>query len=120
MDISRAVATMKGRADFIDKVGVALIHVDVVRACPRPGNKRVVALEILPDKDRTEAIREDFLRRPGIYDIVIEAKSGRFHPGEELLFLLVAGDVRENVQPVLAELFDRIKAEAIVKKEIVA
>lgn len=119
MDISRAVATMKGKAGFSGKVGVALVHVDLVRSSPR-GDQRVAALEIQPDQDRIEAIREEFLGRPGIFEIVIEAKSGRFHAGDELLFLLVAGDLLENVQPVLAEMFERIRAEAVVKKEIVS
>jgi molybdopterin synthase catalytic subunit len=118
MDVSRAVATMKGRADFAEKVGVVLVHIDLVRACPRPDEKKVVGLEIIPDKDKIEAIREDFLRRPGIFDIVVEAKAGRFQPGHDLLFLMVSGDCRENVQPVLTELFSRIKEEAVIKKEI--
>ena len=41
-------------------------------------------------------------------------------PGDDLLFILVAGDVREHIKPVLAELLDRVKAEAVTKKEIPA
>lgn len=120
MDISRAVSTMKARPDFIEKVGVVMIHNDLVCALSRHDNKQVAALEVSPDQEVIEGIREDLLKRPGIFDIVVEAKSGRFQPGHDLLSLLVAGDVRENVQPVLAELFDRIKAEAISKREITA
>jgi molybdopterin synthase catalytic subunit len=120
MDISRAVSTMKARPDFGEKVGVVMIHHDLVCALSRQEDKQVVALEVSPDQVRIEAIREDLLRRPGIFDIVVEAKSGRFQPGHDLLSLMVAGDIRENVQPVLAELFDRIKAEAISKREITA
>jgi molybdopterin synthase catalytic subunit len=39
-------------------------------------------------------------------------------PGDDLLFIVVAGDIRENVKPVLADLLDRIKAEAVSKSEI--
>lgn len=39
-------------------------------------------------------------------------------PGDDPLFIIVAGDVRENVKPVLAKLLDRIKAEAVTKRGI--
>jgi len=38
--------------------------------------------------------------------------------GDDLLLLIVAGDIRENVKPALALLLDRIKAEVISKNEI--
>jgi len=56
-------------------------------------------------------------KKPGIYKILVEAKSGRLKPGDDLLFMVVAGDIRENVKPVLAELLDRVKAEAVNKSE---
>lgn len=120
MDISRAIAAMKERPGFAENVGMVLVHNGVVRAWSRAGKEQVTALEVTPDKDRIEEIREEFLKRPGIFDIVVEAKSGRFQPGDDLLFIIVAGDLRENVKPVLSELLDRIKAEAIAKREITA
>jgi molybdopterin synthase catalytic subunit len=47
----------------------------------------------------------------------VEAKSGRLKPGDDLLFIIVAGDIRENVKPVLSDLLDRIKSEAVKKTE---
>ena len=38
-------------------------------------------------------------------------------PGDDLLFLVVAGDIREHVKATFAELLDRIKAEAVLKQE---
>ena len=79
-----------------------------------------VALEVTPDLAKIEQIRQEYLQREGIWEIVIEALSGTFQPGDDLLFIIVAGDIRENIKPVLAELLDRIKAEAVSKKEIMA
>ena len=53
-------------------------------------------------------------------DIIIEALAGRFVPGDDLLYIIVAGDVRENVKPVLAEVLDRVKAGPVTKREIIA
>lgn len=118
MDISQAIAAMKQKPGFAENVGMVLVHNGVVRAWSRKDKSDVTALEVTPDQAKIEAIRQEFLRRPGIFDIVIEAKSGRFQPGDDLLFLIVAGDIRENVKPALADLLDRVKAEAITKQEI--
>ena len=56
-------------------------------------------------------------RRPGIFKIVAEAAEGDLKPGDDLLFLVVAGDIREHVKATFAELLDRIKSEAVVKQE---
>lgn len=118
MDISKKIAEMKQQPGFQDNVGMILIHNGVVRNWSRKDKSPVLALEVTPDYARIEAIRQELLQRKGIFDIVIEAESGRFQPGDDLLFLIVAGDIREHIKPVLAELLDRVKAEAIHKREI--
>ena len=120
MDISKRIAEMKQQPGFNDNVGMILIHNGTVRGWSRKDKEQVVALEVTPDLDKIEAIRQDLLKRDGIYDIVTEAKTGRFQPGDDLLYLIVAGDIRENIKPVLAELLDRVKSEAIGKNEIMA
>jgi len=120
VDISKRIAEMKKQPGFQDNVGMILIHNGTVRSWSRKDKKEVVALEVTPDLEKIESIRQEFLKREGIYDIITEAKTGRFQPGDDLLFLIVAGDIRENIKPVLAELLDRVKSEAITKKEIMA
>lgn len=118
MDISKRIAEMKKQPGFQDNVGMILIHNGVVRNWSRKDRSKVKALEVTPDFNKIEAIRRELLQRDGIFDIVVEAASGEFQPGDDLLFLIVAGDIRENIKPVLSELLDRVKAEAITKREI--
>jgi molybdopterin synthase catalytic subunit len=118
MDISKTIAVLKKRPDFNDHVGMILVHNGTVRSWSRDDQSPVSAIEVNPDIEKIEAIRKEFLRYPGIYDIVIEARSGLLKPGDDLLFIVVAGDIREHVKPVLADLLDRIKSEAIAKKEL--
>ena len=120
MDISKTIAELKQRPDFTENVGMILIHNGTVRAWSRQDRQQVGTLETVVDTGKVEQLRQEYLQRPGIYEIVIEARSGRFQPGDDLLFLLVAGDLREHVKPVLAELLDRIKAEAVGKRELPA
>jgi molybdopterin synthase catalytic subunit len=117
MDISKTIAEMKKRPDFNDNVGMILIHNGTVRGWSRGDHADVFGLETIVDYQKVEQLRQEYLERPGIYDIIIEAHSGRFQPGDDLLFIIVAGDIRENIKPVLADLLDRVKAEAITKVE---
>ncbi len=120
MDISATLAALKKEPGFTEKVGMVLVHNGVVRGTSRKDGRKVVAVEIAPDQAKVEAIRKEFESRPGIFRVLAEARTGRFVPGDDLLFLVVAGDLRENVKAALSELLDRIKAEAVAKKEILA
>ncbi len=82
-----------------------LVHNGIVRACPRGDHSPVNRVEVWVDQAKFE----------GIYRVLVEARSGTLRSGDDLLFLIVAGDIRENVKPALALLLDRIKAEAIEK-----
>lgn len=117
MDISKAIGELKARPDFSDNVGMILVHNGIVRSWSRQDRSSVTSIEVNADTDRIAILRQEYLQFPGIYDIVIEARSGLLKPGDDLLFIIVAGDIREHVKPVLADLLDRIKSEAVTKKE---
>lgn len=78
----------------------------------------MASLEVTPDQTVIDALVREYSSRPGIFRIVVEAWAGRFQPGDDLLFIIVAGDVRQHVNPVLAEILERIKAEGVRKREI--
>ena len=118
MDITKTIAELKARPDFSENVGMILVHNGTVRAWSRKDRSRVTSIEVTPDLERIAALRDEFLQHEGIFDIVVEAKSGILKPGDDLLFIIVAGDIRENVKEVLADLLDRIKSEAVKKREM--
>ncbi len=118
MDISQTIKELKKRPGFAENVGMILIHNGTVRSWSRGDRAKVSALEVTPDYAKIEALRQEYLQHEGIFDIIIEAFSGTFQPGDDLLYIIVAGDLRENIKPVLSDLLDRVKAEAVMKKEI--
>ena len=120
MDISQTIKELKSRPDFTDNVGMILVHNGTVRNWSRKDKAKVSALEVTPDYVKIEALRQEYRQHEGIFDIIIEAFSGTFLPGDDLLYIIVAGDIRENIKPVLSDLLDRVKAEAVTKKEIPA
>ena len=119
MDITREIAKMKEDPEFAQNVGMVLVHNGVVRGWSRGDHSVVKRIRVDANQEKIALLREEYLRRPGIYRILVEARSGLLSPGDDLLFIVVAGDIRENVKSVLSELLDRIKSEAVSKKEFV-
>jgi molybdopterin synthase catalytic subunit len=117
MDISKTIAAMKQDPAFAENVGMVLIHNGTVRGWSRGDHSPVNRVEVIADQAKIEQIRCEIEKLTGIYKVVVEARSGVMQPGDDLLFLIVAGNIRENVKPAFAKLLDRIKAEAISKKE---
>lgn len=117
MDISQAIAELKKKPGFTEKVGMVLVHNGVVRGRSRKDGSPVERLEVCPDQAKVEAICKELSERPGIFSVTAQAKCGTFTPGDDLLFIIAAGDIRENVAPILLEALNRIKAEAIGKTE---
>ena len=117
MDISQTIAEMKKDPDFAKNTGMILIHNGIVRAWSLKNRLAVTDLEVISDYKRIELLRSEYEKKPGIYKIIIQARSGNLKPGDDLLFIIVAGDIRENVKPVMSELLDRIKTECVQKKE---
>jgi molybdopterin synthase catalytic subunit len=118
MDINATIAALKARPDFADHVGMILIHNGTVRSWSRADKKAVTAVEVIVDHERIDQLRREFLQHQGIYDIIIETRDGLRRSGDDLLYIVVAGDIREHVKEVLARLLDRIKAEAVSKREL--
>jgi molybdopterin synthase catalytic subunit len=117
MDISKKIAELKQDPNFAENVGMILIHNGVVRGTKRDEVTPVEKLEVKADHDKIESIVKDIENLEGIYKAYAKAIDGVMVPGDDLLYLIVCGDIRENVKPALALLLDRIKSEAVTKKE---
>ena len=84
--------------------GIFCIHAEAEEAMKEP-NFEVTMNEYLPLRDVVfNTLRQAILR-------------GELKPGDDVLFLVVAGDIREHVKATFSELLDRIKAEAVIKQE---
>ena len=118
MGLDKIVAEIKSRPGFTENAGMILLHNGVVRAWSRDGHKKVVGVETSADEIKIGQICEELGGKPGIFAVVADVNEGDLKPGDDLLYLAVAGDLRENVFPVLRELLDRIKKEGVRKKEI--
>ncbi len=118
MDINKAIADLKKVPGFADNVGMIMVHNGIVRAWSRKDHSNVTAIRVTPDHERMEKIRTEIEQHPGIFRILVHAIQGELKPGDDILYLVVAGDIRENVKAAFAELLDRIKSEAVTKQEL--
>lgn len=116
MNITELIERVKRHPDF-NRAGMILCHNGVVRGTSRAGHP-VSGLRIAVDHDRLNAILNEQRRRPGIVDIQVEIVENKdLTVGEDVMGLVVAGDIRENVIAVLAETLDLIKKTVTRKTE---
>lgn len=102
----------------IGNAGMILCHNGIVRASDRSGAKRVEALRVEAIDEKIREILSWAETLPGIVAVVIEALTGEFRVGDDLLYVVVAGDVRENVIDAMRQIIERIKSEGVKKTEI--
>jgi molybdopterin synthase catalytic subunit len=116
MDINKLIQQIKSRPDF-DQAGMVLCHNGVVRATSRDGRK-VRGLRVAADHDRLKQILADQIQNPGIIDIQVEIAENRdLSVGDDVMLLVVAGDIRENVIAVLTDTLNLIKSTVTTKTE---
>ena len=116
MNISKMMDKIKQHPDF-DKVGMVLCHNGIVRGTSRDGRK-VKGLRVSVDHRKLDQIVSEQKKRPGILDIRVEIVGDRdLTIGDDVMLLLVAGDIRENVLAVLTDTLNQIKTTVTEKTE---
>ena len=116
MSIANMLNEIKKHPDF-EKVGMILCHNGVVRATTRDGRK-VKGLKVAVDHEKLEQIIREQSQKSGIVDIQVNiVENKNLAVGDDIMHLMVAGDIRENVISVLKETLDAIKAKVTQKTE---
>jgi len=120
--LSDMMKNVKSKTDF-QKAGAIALFIGLVRGENFKGEKvKKLELEAYEEKanEVLASICNDLKKKQGIVDAQIHHLLGEFSVGEELVYVLVAGDHRKNVFPVLEEAVERYKKEApIFKKEYI-
>jgi molybdopterin synthase catalytic subunit len=116
MNLQEMIDKVKMHPNY-PKVGMILSHNGVVRSTSRDG-KPVSELTVSVSRNLLQKIVDDIRQRPGIIEVLVEIREGKLHPGEDVMFVVVAGDFRENVFSALMDAVNRIKADVTRKIEI--
>ncbi len=116
MNAADLIMAVKEHPQF-DQAGMVLCHNGVVRATSRDG-RPVSGLRVNVDHQRLTTILEAARQRPGIVDVRVDiAADCDLTVGDDVMVLVVAGDVRENVIAVLEETLNEIKTTVTSKTE---
>jgi molybdopterin synthase catalytic subunit len=120
------VITMKTLNDLIavikrhpryGEVGMILCHNGVVRGTSRDG-REVSGLAVEVDWHKLKAVVARQKMRQGIIEILVEINEGRnLVIGDDVMFIVVAGDIRETVIAVLTDTLNEIKSTVTGKTE---
>ncbi len=119
MNIQTLLEQIKKHPDF-HKAGMILCHNGVVRATSREGDE-VTGLTITVDHEKLSRIITEQKKTPGIVEILIHINEGKLlKVGDDVMFLVVAGDIRETVIQTLTNTLNRVKTEVTSKKQFFA
>lgn len=118
--IADVIQTTKQKKDY-QKTGTITLFIGTVRGQTQ-NREQVKKLQLEAYEEKANQtlrnICKDLVKREGITDVQIHHLLGTFKPGEELVYVLVAGTHRTKVFAVLQEAVERYKKEApIFKKE---
>jgi len=107
------------------KVGMYLTHNGIVRqtakAKVRHGEETapdVVGMEFSYDPDKVASVIADTYKMTGIYYIKVWLNEGTLTVGDDIMFVLIGGDIRPRVVEALQHLVGRLKNECVTEKEL--
>ena len=104
--------------------GMFLVHNGTVRqtakALVRQGAEDtlpVKGMEFSCDREKLAAAIDRAYQLPGIYYIRVWLNEGRLSLGDDIMFVLIGGDIRPHVVDALQLLVGEIKNHCVVEKE---
>jgi len=116
MNLNQMIDTIKKHPDY-HRIGMILCHNGIVRGTSRDG-RQVSGLTIFVNDEKLHQVINTYKQQTGIMEILVEiADNRRLSVGDDVMLLVVAGDIRENVIAVLNDTLNAIKTSVTRKKE---
>ena len=106
------------------KIGMYLTHNGIVRqsakAKVRYGEdaKDVTGMIFSYDQQKVDAVLADARALEGIYYIRVWLNEGELQVGDDIMYVLIGGDIRPRVVDALHYIVGRIKNECVVETEL--
>ena len=107
------------------QIGMYLVHNGTVRqtakAKVRYGAENtldVSGMNFSYDTEKVNAVIADAYKLEGIYYIKVWLNEGRLSMGDDIMYVLIGGDIRPRVVDALQYLVGRIKNECVTETEL--
>ncbi len=106
-------------------VGMFLVHNGVVRETPKAKVRQgvedcgcVTGMEFSYNAEMVDAAIEDTRQMKGIYYVRVWLNEGQLEVGDDIMYVLIGGDIRPNVIDALQFLVGKIKTECVSEIEL--
>ena len=107
------------------KIGMYLTHNGTVRRSAKAkvrfgaeGTKDVTGMRFSYDREKVDAVIADTYKMEGIYYIRTWLNEGDLSVGDDIMYVLIGGDIRPRVVDALNYLVGRIKDECVTETEL--
>ena len=107
------------------KIGMYLTHNGIVRQSARskvrqgdPNSKPVSGMVFSYNADLVESVINDARKLEGIYYVRVWLNEGQLQLGDDIMYVLIGGDIRPHVVDALQYLVGRIKTECVQETEL--
>ena len=106
------------------QIGMYLTHNGVVRGTARAAVREgktaasVTGMHFSYDAAKVQSAIDETYCMEGIYYIRVWLNEGLLTVGDDLMYVLIGGDIRPNVVNALQALVEKIKSECVTEEEI--
>ena len=107
------------------KIGMYLTHNGIVRQTAKAkvrfgeeNTKEVIGMIFSYDEEKVNEVIADTYKMEGIYYIRVWLNEGELSVGDDIMYVLIGGDIRPRVVDALQYLVGRVKNECVVEKEL--
>ena len=108
-----------------NKIGMYLVHNGIVRESAKAkvrlgaqNTKPITGLVFSYDQAKVDAAIAETYKMDGIYYLRVWLNEGRLTVGDDIMYVLVGGDIRPHVVDALQALVGKIKSECVVEVEL--
>ena len=107
------------------KIGMYLTHNGTVRQTAKAkvrygaeDAKEVTGMVFSYDREKVDSVISDTYKMEGIYYIKVWLNEGQLKMGDDIMYVLIGGDIRPRVVDALQYLVGRIKNECVTETEL--
>ena len=107
------------------KIGMYLVHNGTVRQSAKAkvrygeeNTKDVTGMVFSYDPQKVDAVIADAYKLEGIYYIKVWLNEGQLSLGDDIMYVLIGGDIRPRVVDALNYIVGRIKNECVTETEL--
>ena len=107
------------------KIGMYLTHNGIVRQTAKAkvrygaeDTQEVIGMLFSYNQEKVDAVIADTYKMEGIYYMKVWLNEGMLSVGDDIMYVLIGGDIRPRVVDALQYLVGRIKNECVEEKEL--